>query len=408
MRALLLTATLTQTAALGVTGRADHRHDTYDHVPGSVLRGALAACWLRTPGAPGPDDGAFREVFEGDGSFGPLHSSTSLPVPLSAHVHKAGLDAPCGTPWWDAVDGLVPEVCPKCRPSSAKLEPSKGQPTGPAAISSRSRVAIGADGLAEDGRLFRRAALDRGTVLTGWVSGPAVDALTPGGTAVSRLRFGGERSIRGTADIQVSEAAPPPVRAEGRTVILRLSSPGVFVDRTGHPTDKPSKPELADLLDVKIADVRAWTRWTEVGGWHMASGLPKPRDRAVTAGSTYRIECAAPPAPERLAALAARGIGLRRREGFGALYGLPVADDRNAAYAVIRTAVAALWGWSKWPRIEPIVREASAWPIPSGHLLRRVPSDPSLTRDQLAALLALVDIDDPAIIARLLDDLRQR
>ena len=45
-----ITVTLTQPVAVGRNVRADSRQDTHNHVPGSVLRGALAAAWIHRRG----------------------------------------------------------------------------------------------------------------------------------------------------------------------------------------------------------------------------------------------------------------------------------------------------------------------------------------------------------------------
>lgn len=404
MTALRVTATLRESAALGRTARADYRQDTYDHVPGSVLRGALAAAWLRTPGTPGPDTPRFRAVFEGEGAFGPLHSAESLPVPLSVWTHKADLAADCPTRWWDELDADVPGACPVCH---GRLVRSKGEPTGTPAIRTHTRAALDPTGVAKDGQLYRRAALDVATVLTGWVTGPAVEALAPADRPVRQLRLGGQRSIRGLADITVEEVDPPAPQTSGTRVVLRLAAPGVFVDRFGYPTDKPAPAELAATLGVTVKEVETkpgWTRWTEVGGWHNASGLPKPRDRAVVAGSTYVVRCAEEPAPDRLVALAGRGVGLRRREGYGALY-LP---PRTAASVTPLGAVAAIRGWSKWPRMLPLLRQRAAGPFPPDTRLDKALDDPTLTEPQRAALATLLALTSGGELARVLDLLEGR
>ena len=421
MTAVQVTALLRETAALGRPSRADYRQHTYDHVPGSVLRGALAAAWLRTPGAPGPDDPAFRQVFEGDGTFGPLHSAQSLPVPLSVWTHKGEPGSRCPL-WWDEVGDTVPDACPSC---DGPVAQSKGTPVGRPELQSRTRVAIDKEGIAVSGRLFRREALAAGTELSGWVSGPAVGALSPAGRPVTALRLGGERSIRGRAELTTADAAPPTLEQNGGTVVLRLASPGVFVDDRGLPADRPAAVELGDLLGVEVRDVVAggprgrWVRRTEVGGWHMASGLPKPRDRAVAPGSTYRVVCDVPPSPERLAALAVRGVGLRRREGCGGLYvpSVPVAGptapaldppapcrapavptSEAAAPAVPLSAVAAVTGWARWPRLHPHLRRGATIP-------ESVLRDPTLSPSQRDALATLIAVTDPAALQRLLDAL---
>lgn len=362
-----------------------------------MLRGALAAAWLRTPGAPGPDDPTFCEVFEGDGSFGPLHSLDSPPPPLSAWVHKSAES--CRRRWWDEVyDGPPPDgVCPDCR---GNLERAKGQPIGQVPTVTRTRVALDLDGVAIDGNLFRRSALTAGTVLRGWVSGPAVDALTPGGRPITTVRFGGERSVRGLAQITVSEGEPLPVaETVGNDIILRLAGPGIFVDRFGLPTNQPGKAELKAVLGVKIDEVTPCaTRWAEVGGWHMASGLPKPRERAAAPGSTYRIRCAEPPPKEQLSELMVRGIGMRRREGFGALGPRP-RDWRSEAAPIV--------SWAKWEKAAPLF-SARVVALGEGRAdarLDKAPNDPTLTSRQRDALTVLLSITDGTLLATIVDGL---
>jgi CRISPR-associated protein Csx10 len=404
MKSVLVTVTLEQGAALGVAGRSDHRQETHDHVPGSVLRGALAAAWLGTPEAPDAHDPRFREVFEGEGVFGPLHSDDSAPTPLSRWVHKTPPDDWCRTPWWDeATGGAAPpgQHCTACGPTRGKLERSKGQPAGSPEIRSRTHVKITEEGVAERGALFRRAALAPHTVLRGYLTGPAVEALRPAGRPVTRVRLGGRRSTTGFATLTATEAAPAPVEtdAEGN-VVLRLASPGVFVNRYGHPTDKPDVNELKAVLGVGVTIdmLDGWTRWTTAGGWHLASGLPKPTDRAVAAGSTYRIRCRTAPATDRLVLLAARGVGLRRREGFGAVHPIP-----ESALAGDLRAIAPLRSWPRWSRVAGLVREHAQRPLAPDHALRRMPADPSLDPRQRAAAMALVELPDRERVLAVLD-----
>jgi len=395
VRTMQITALLAEPAALGKPSRADYRQDTYDHVPGSVLRGALAATWLRTPGAPGPEHTTFRTVFEGEGLFGPLHSTASLPVPLSVWTHK-GEPGPCCTKlWWDAAVEALPDPlsCPTCR---GRLAQSKGDPVGTPRLHSRTRVALDNNGVAAEGRLFRRDALATELPLTGWVSGAAVDALAPAGQVVTELRFGGERSVRGRATITARPAAPPPIELSGCDVVLRLAAPAVFVDRFGHAADKPSRLELKAALGQAVKKITAWTRWTEVGGWHMAAGVPKSRDRAVAAGSTYLVRCAAAPDPARLAELAARGVGLRRREGCGALHPCPA---EPLATSPFYRALEPLRGWPDWPQLRAALGEKAA-----GRAARIIQPTSGPERD---AATALVGVQDRARLRRLLDLLEE-
>jgi CRISPR-associated protein Csx10 len=100
---------------------------------------------------------------------------------------------------------------------------------------------------------------------------------------------------------------------EDRTLVIRLTSPAIFVDPAGRPCAAPD-PRL-DLDGATVA--RSWARTEIWTGWHAASRLPKPEELCAVAGSTYRLT--GPPGV--LSGLAARlpaaGIGLRRAEGFG-------------------------------------------------------------------------------------------
>lgn len=315
-----VTVTLNETVAPGKNARSDFRQDIHNHVPGSVLRGAVAAVWLRHLGRAAATTPEFIEIFDGEGSFGPLHSTASPPIPLSVRVHKYEPTPRCRQLWWDAALGDIAESCPRCE---SPLEFSKGQPRGTVDTTTRTMTALSTDGVALDGSLFSQAALSKGLRLQGWLHGKAVNAFCLDGSPVTSLLLGSRRSLRGSATVELDhDAVPDPVESVGNDIILRLAAPAVFVDDYGLPGMTPDPIELSEVLGVTALEVTspAWTRWDEVGGWHAASGLPKPTERAVAAGSTYRVRCAEPPSEAARRTLMARGIGLRRREGFGALF----------------------------------------------------------------------------------------
>ncbi|MFB9733445.1 type III-B CRISPR module-associated Cmr3 family protein [Ornithinimicrobium kibberense] len=120
-------------------------------------------------------------------------------------------------------------------------------------------------------------------------------------------------------------AGPAPtlerVPGSDRQAILRLASPGVFVDQFGRPAPVPDTAELEDLLQAEVRLTNPWSdpRWDVHGGWHAASGLPKPEERVVAAGTTYLVRTAQPLTDTALQTLAMQGLGLRRHEGYGAL-----------------------------------------------------------------------------------------
>ncbi|MGI8310535.1 type III-B CRISPR module-associated Cmr3 family protein [Saccharopolyspora hattusasensis] len=388
-----LTVTLTEPVAVVRHLRNDFRQESYDHITGTAVRGALAAQWLLAHGDPDDD---FLEIFEGDGVFGPLHATASLPVPLSVKVHKYRADDRCRVLWWDAIHEEV-DVCQYCK---QKLEFSKGGPVGKIRRTPRTRNALDAEGIARSGNLFNQSSIAAGNVFEGWLSGPALRSLQIDGEPVRTLSLGGKRTVQGNAEVTIDfEAEPEPVELIGKDVILRLASPGIFVDALGLPAAEPDLGELSEVLGVETSPgVKPWQRWTEVGGWHLASGLPKPTERAVQAGSTYRIRCAERPSEAARRALMVRGVGLRRREGFGALCrpAPPLSFyEWGGVLARLRIDMAAVE--KTLPQLREHTRE-----LRSG-IENDAPFQDQLARDAqyASALRKLLDVTDPVLYGRL-------
>jgi CRISPR-associated protein Csx10 len=106
--------------------------------------------------------------------------------------------------------------------------------------------------------------------------------------AVDRLRIGGKRSTSGTVAVTTRTVSHPPLPSlheNGHVVVVYLAGPGVFVDAMGRPLDRPTDDELSGLLGVSAVVEGMWVRRIRVGGWHLASGLPKPMELAVQQGS---------------------------------------------------------------------------------------------------------------------------
>lgn len=320
MTSARVTVTLRQSVHVGTGPLPDYRNPTHLHIPGSVLRGACAAAWIRRFGVPEPGTrhrAAFLDVFEGDGVFGPLHAPGGLPEPISMLKHKYRPSPGCVRLWWDRSRGETAEQCDVCQ---QRLEPAKGHIDGDSVVlARRARAALDTEGVAIDQQLFRKDVLRPGQQLTGWVAGTALHAFE----SVDTLWLGGSRSTGGTATVEIDpDAQPELLERDGSRLILRLASPGIFVDVAGLPTDTPDTTELAAALGVGRVTIdphARWTRWVEAAGWHAAAGLAKPTERVVGPGSTYVVECDTVPSDDAVRGLAVSGIGLRRREGFGAL-----------------------------------------------------------------------------------------
>ncbi|MGW2917815.1 type III-B CRISPR module-associated Cmr3 family protein [Streptomyces angustmyceticus] len=314
------------------------------NVPGSVLRGALAKTWLTEHGRPPTgseaDWRAFQDLFEGEVTFGPLFAADSYLVPLSVLRCKYGrcpgsIDAafpPEGTTTSDSSEPGC--ACGPLVPGRGEVEFS-GATARPVLQTTHLQI-DDASGTAEEGLLFTRRALSprdaqraprafHGRIGFGAQPPARVMAWL---TRERRLRLGGRRSTMGGVTYTARPAAAA-LPATSRRIALRLHAPAILTDASGLPLDLGDHAALRSALDEELAPVlggaritavvQVWSRRDRVGGWHAASHLPKPVEPTVTAGSVFLLDFDQPPSPEGLSALTARGVGLRRAEGFGAL-----------------------------------------------------------------------------------------
>lgn len=398
-----ITVILLEPVAAGKRLRTDFMQDTYDHLPGTVLRGALASRHLNESEQP-PDvvsaSDEFLHTFEGGGSFGPLHNENTFPLPLSVKQHKYAPGPRCHTVWDQLSEGN--EHCPTCQ---QELEFSKGEPAGTVHRVRRTRAELDEDAVARHGQLFTQNSLQSGTRLSGWLHGPALRALHIGDEPIDTLYFGGRTKHQGAARVQVDTyTEPEPVPQRENRLFLRLLGPGVFVDQHGFPSLYPDLEELSEQLGVKAMHVEkenSRTRWCAVEGWHAASGLPKPAERAVQPGSTYVVRCDREADPQARKQLMARGIGLRRREGFGALY----SGQQLLAPREIANKVAHMRATADQTTYLPLLHERAK-------RMRFEPVDDRPFRDRLAVgddyaagLAKLLNIVDPALFGAVLKSL---
>jgi CRISPR-associated protein Csx10 len=398
-----LALALRQPAQVGDRARSDLVLSTHGHIPGSVVRGAFAAAWIAAHGEPGPGSGRLREeflrLFEGPVRFGPLFCGEP-PTPLSVLGHKYPAGDGCAFAQTDrATDANLPDRCPDC---GSPMEPVTALGDQGGRTRRRTSVAIGAGTVAISGMIVTRDTLEEGQVFRGHLIAEEpelLDALS----VFRRVRVGGRRTTHGAADVAVDAAAEPPppqVRDDGR-VVIRLRSPGVFVDDWGRPSRDPNLAELAELLGSTARVKHRWARWQAVGGWHVASGLPKPTELAVPAGSTYVVETERPPDEAALAALSRRGLGLRRHEGFGDVGGAPsLLPGRIARQAesdrlrAVVNGVAALRGL-------PVTRR-DVWPQVSACLIAHARGDDAVAGGLLGPARNGLDARECAALDRFL------
>ncbi len=404
MSALVLT--LRQPAQIGDRSREDFVLSTMEYLPGTVVRGAFAAAWLARNGVSAngtPERAEFLRLFEGGVRFGALLPQGAEDPSLSVISHKYEVRDTCGEVELDrATADEVPLRCPDCDSPLAQRRALRG--TRPR-LRRRTSVSIGESGVARRGQLFTRETLPEELAFVGTITAGEpglLDVLS----ALGPVRVGGRRTTHGLASVAITSDSAPPPTAERRPdglLVLRLHSPGIFVDGHGRPSPEPSRAELERLLGVPAHVVRRWTRWQQVGGWHIASGLPKPSELAVAAGSTYLISAERAVADQALNALGHHGVGLRRHEGFGDLAPPPVLrKGRNTREAERRhrrdvmDSVAPLSGFRvRWPQrwpafLETLAGHANGSPAAAG-TLRRIADKPPDSGIG-AALRAFVDL----------------
>lgn len=311
---LTVSVTAKQRLALGVGSEVSYFTGSHLFVPGSVLRGALAAAWIAEHGPPvaSSSNGArFRDLFDGRIRYGPLHIPGSTLVPLSVRLCKYPKNEACARLAADAAFGATGD-CPAC---GGPTEPGKGQITLPPGVAQDRITRTSIDpktATAKDGELYAHGALPAATQLSGFIHGR-----DPWLEAPRKLRLGGRRTVGGAVEYTAMPAASngdAPWNGTG-PLVIRLTSPGIFVDAAGRPSLVPD-PDL-DLDGAKVA--RAWARPVTWSGWHAASGLPKPEELCAAPGSTYQLD--GPPAVLRGLAerLVRNGAGLRSVEGFGTI-----------------------------------------------------------------------------------------
>jgi CRISPR-associated protein Csx10 len=301
---------------LGIRPDSGWISDGHPFVPGSVLRGALAAAWIaeQEPDLVPGNDPQFRSLFEGVVRFGPLFTDPRCLRPMSVFSCKYPSTPTCGTSTYDAAFAEDPPGECSC---GAPLEQSKGQVDG--AIVERTQVQMEPrDDVAAVGGLFSRRAIPAGTELRGHIAGthPWLTA-----DPVRLVRLGGRRSTAGLAEVSLSTARTQPdhdsLDRERGLLVIRLLSPAIFVDGWGRPGWRPDTERLARTLGVPVDIAAEWVRPVAVGGWHVVSNLPKSREFAVAAGSVYLLRLGDEPDNHRVQQLWQDGIGIRRTEGFG-------------------------------------------------------------------------------------------
>ena len=330
-------------------------------IPGSVVRGALAAAWLREHGLADADE-RFAALFERDLYVGPAVPVGSRLTPLSKFRRKYP-EPGAPNEWNDAAAVDAP---------GQGVDYGRGWQVPPEYTVRITRTALNADGTAKTGNLFTETGLRAGVVAVGQLLVRTDDAAGLDWLRQPRtLRVGGRRSTGGAADwtVQEDDAAgertlADPGNSDG-AMLVRCLAPLILVDQFGAPAADRGAVEaaLTQAAGQSMTVRREWVRTRTVEGWHTASGLPKVADWAIEAGSVFEVTGLTDAARERLE----EGVGLRRQEGFGRV---EVCTAGAAGPLTVDPA----------PSAAAASKAAPAAPAPTGERpppVRHSPSDPA-------------------------------
>ncbi|MFY9263792.1 MAG: hypothetical protein GX483_04845 [Actinomycetaceae bacterium] len=311
---LRIKITAKQRISLGVGNEKSFLTRTHPYLPGSVVRGALAATWLRESN--GTADSLFTTVFE-QGRFSPAFPSGAVLENQSVKQCKYH-DGNSGHP--EFVDLAFDHTGNSETHCGAGRDDLKGNVSG---VRVGTRVTTALDpgkNTASEGKLFSREYLEKGTVFAGYVCLPdSADAALDFLMRISSAFFGGRSSVMGRSDIKWEELSEAPGLSTVNTaepVVIRTISPTILVDSYG----LPSIDLAAALQEASVGTVEAtWSNPPRVesgiaGGWHMATGLPKPAEIALVPGAVAKLTGVD---LQNLKQLLDSGLGLRTNEGYG-------------------------------------------------------------------------------------------
>ena len=350
---ITLTLRTTSPLLLATTGGANVLTVTQDHIPGTVLRGILAARYIEQQelGTAAQDDASFLHLFFQSLRFVDAtivrDGRAALPVPASLQRQKDGNDiidlvheAPRAgfksMRGYAVVREEKKELVPAFPHRSIRFHMSRSGLQKP-----KKNVAPGAERLAgssHEGGIYSYESIDAGETFEGAIYGTRSDleALCAGlgGDGTYDVRLGRSRTTQyGSAVLALSvpDPLPAPTVPDG-PVTLCLATP-LITDTLAESSDAAqSLQHVADAMNVarqtKAFHIATGSRSifarTEaidsfVGVW----GLRRPRSLALAAGSTFVIEKDGAwdeKDAQALQHLAHHGIGARCAEGFGQLY----------------------------------------------------------------------------------------
>ncbi|GAB4433469.1 MAG: CRISPR-associated RAMP protein Csx10 [Anaerolineae bacterium] len=335
MIALPLVLTLTEPILATALAGDPNSATTYPFIPGSLIRGALATRYAaQHSGDIALDPAARRLFFESVTRFlnaYPLDSAgqRTLPTPLG-WVMKKGTEAP--TPLYNLAMGESRPDYPRnlgkpyCQVKGNEVK--LFEPVRRFNVHTRRENRVMGRAVEDEGNVFRYEALAEGqqfgTVIL-LEQSQDYDALKP--FLTGHLFLG---ASRGASYGRVAVQVGPPVSnwrevaGQGQAIpanqsfTLTLLSDLVVKDVNGQFSVNLPITELAKQLGVPSLEVvKSFREIGLVGGFNQKWGLALPQAPVIRAGSVFVLSAAGNISLNQIQALEARGVGLRRGEGFG-------------------------------------------------------------------------------------------
>ncbi len=306
--------------------------DSWTHVPGSRILGALAARWLaQHPKADAAADADFQRLFL-NGSVCYLHAypaydrgTRMLPAPLTLYEPRD--------------TGARGELIDRAIDPQAELDPDLRQAALGYIVWRETRITYYRPALRRhqhherervrgrptDGNIFTYEALPAGSRFSGAIlterdedEALLASLITRGPLRVGRslaAEYGGQAEVElieaTRADWQ--EVTPVFERQTPELLVVTLLSEYLGRNPNGEMTPEAFKADLEDALSTPLIEVHRFVRYHSISGYVAAWSMPRPPHPALAAGSVFLYE-----RPEGMA-IPARvlSLGDRRAEGFG-------------------------------------------------------------------------------------------
>lgn len=298
MRWLRYTLTPKARISAGRRGEVHFDRPVYAVIPGTVIRGALAAAWWKEHDDQAQFDRLFAERLR-----------VYLAAPRRGDERADLIPMSWSRPKYDRGDYQPGGVADSGRVAG------RGWDVPRALLVETTRTAL-EGGVAVKGQLFTRRAVRKDVELVGYLCVDD-DAGTGWLTTDRSLWVGGDASVAGKCEWRCEEVEDPfPVPPPGDVTVTLLQA-AILLDEYG-----ANSLDLAGAVKRAIADAggnaivrNEVVRPEQVGGWHGRAGFPKPMEWALGAGSSVTLTAA----DEKALLTLRAGIGIRRQEGYGAI-----------------------------------------------------------------------------------------